>query len=146
MTEGPTSPPCPRCDQAPLTPHLTTCPERAERRRYMVGLTPAARRWHTRPRSCCIRGRGRSGVYRCGGKATLWRVGPRGGILGQWCTRHEAIGVRAYLMGHPRSRGVLRDGDYQLRSSDEELAMWAIANGPDVRPWYGPASRASTGG
>ena len=98
--------------------------------------------------TCCVRyGRvHRYGPTRCRGKATLWMVGPRGGILGQWCQTHENIGVRYFLQQHPRARGQLRDADYTLRSSDEELAMWAIGNGPDVKPWYGLASRASTGG
>lgn len=142
---APTSPPCRHCGQAPLTPHLTDCPDRAEHRRYMVRLAPADRRWRRRDLTCGVRGRGRSGLYRCSGAATLWAVGPRGGILGGWCARHEAIGVRWYVRAATRTRGELRGADYQLRSSDAELAMWAIGNGPDVRPWYGPASRASSG-
>jgi hypothetical protein len=87
---------------------------------------------------------GRTGGRRaCRRRAGLWLVGPRGGIIGQWCDRHEHVGYRT-LGWHKGSE--LRDADYLLRSSDEELAMWAIANGPNVKPWYGPASRASTGG
>lgn len=114
----------------------------------MVGLKPADRRWRFRDKVCCVRlgRRSRYGHSRCHGAATLWRVGPRGAIIGAWCARHENVGVRAYLMKHPRDRGTLRDADYTLRSRDEELAMWAIGNGPDIKPWYGPASRASTGG
>lgn len=96
--------------------------------------------------ACCIRSHRAGYSSQCHGKAVLWLVGPRGGILGRWCAQHENIGVRSFLMQHPRTRGDLRDADYQLRSTDEELAMWAISNGPDVKPWYGPASRASTNG
>lgn len=141
----PISYPCPECLQEPLTRHLETCSARTVKRRLYVPLSPAGRRWRFRGMSCCVTTHRGGHTYQCHGKAVLWLVGPRGGILGRWCAGHEPIGYRAFLRQHPRSRAVLRDADYQLRSSDEEIAMWAIGNGPNVKPWYGPASRASTG-
>lgn len=147
LTVGPPSPPCPSCGQAPLERHLADCAVMAKTRRPFVHLTPAARRWQFRARGCGVRqARTRYGFSQCRGHATLWMVGPRGGILGRWCATHEGQAMRYYLAQPPGQRGELRDAAYQLRSTDEELAMWAISNGPDVKPWYGPASRASTGG
>ena len=134
---APSSPPCRFCGQEPLSPHLTDCVERVENRRYLVSLTTADRRWRNRKRGCHTY-IGTKYQRRCKRPAILWLVGPRGGIIGQWCDRHC---VTAYRTLRDHSTATLRNADYEDRGTPEEIAMWGIGRGPEVRPWYGPAAR-----